>query len=267
MGGLCLWRCNYPIMRPEAYHAEDIVRLLRRCKIATLAELKQALGTRVESTVFRKLGELDYRASYSHRGRFYTLDEIACFDDLGLWSFRSVWFSQHGTLISTAAALVEASEAGYYPSELENILNVSVKVPLLKLIREERLSRQEVSGRYLYVSASAHLRKQQLATRQVYEAQPSALGLGRGIRILPEELKAAIVLFYSLLDEKQRRLYAGLESMKIGHGGDEQIGDLLGLDPNTIARGRRELRAQDVEVDRIRRKGGGRKSVEKKRRK
>jgi len=39
--------------------------------------LKQALGTEADATVFRKLAELSYRTSYSHRGRFYTLDEIA----------------------------------------------------------------------------------------------------------------------------------------------------------------------------------------------
>jgi hypothetical protein len=42
---------------------------------------------------------------------------------------------------------------------------------------------------------------------------------------------------------------------------------LLGLDAGTVARGRRELLAQDVEVDRVRRAGAGRKPVEKKRRK
>jgi len=85
--------------------------------------------------------------------------------------------------------------------------------------------------------------------------------------VLPEELKAAIVLFYSLLDEKQRRLYAGLEALKIGHGGDRQIAELLGLDPSTVARGRRELLARDVESERIRRRGGGRRPVVKKPRK
>jgi hypothetical protein len=39
-------------------------------------------------TVFRKLKELGYRTSYSHRGRFYTLDRIARFDRQGLWSPR-----------------------------------------------------------------------------------------------------------------------------------------------------------------------------------
>ena len=252
-------------MRPQSFHAEELARFLKRHKIATLTELKEALGSEVDSTVFRKLKELAYRTSYSHRGRYYTLDEVARFDERGLWSFRSVWFSVHGTLLSTVEALVRASEAGYYASELENVLHVDVKVPLLKLVRDKRLAREKVLARYLYLSPDASSRKQQLAARQVHEAEPSALGLGVGVRLLPEELKAAIVLFYSMLDEKQRRLYAGLEAMKIGHGGDQQIAELLGMDPSTVARGRRELLARDVEIERVRRKGGGRKEIQKKR--
>ena len=40
-------------------------------------------------TVFRKLKHLGYLASYTHRGRFYTLTEIARFDDHGLWSHEA----------------------------------------------------------------------------------------------------------------------------------------------------------------------------------
>ena len=84
---------------------------------------------------------------------------------------------------------------------------------------------------------------------------------------MPDEVKAAIVLFFSLLDEKQRRLYAGLESLKFGHGGDRRVAELLDLDVGVIARGRQHLLEQDVEVDRVRRVGAGRKRVEKKPRK
>ena len=75
------------------------------------------------------------------------------------------------------------------------------------------------------------------------------------------------MLFFSLLDEQQRRLYAGLEALKTGWGGDVRIAELLNLDTSTVARGRRELLEQDVEVARVRRTGGGRKSAEKKRQK
>ena len=76
---------NYNIiMRPTSFRPEALRALLLRNKIATLDDLKHALGTPVDVTVFRKLKPLDYLSSYSHRGRFYTLRAIALFDDHGL---------------------------------------------------------------------------------------------------------------------------------------------------------------------------------------
>ena len=66
------------------------------------------------------------------------------------------------------------------------------------------------------------------------------------------------MLFYGLLDEQERRLYAGLEALKMGHGGDAQVAELLGLDPATVARGRRELMGGVVARGGARRPGGGR---------
>ena len=67
-------------MRPLSFRSDELRSLLLRNKIATLDELKQALGTSVNVTVFRKLKPLAYLTSYSHRGRYYTLREIARFD-------------------------------------------------------------------------------------------------------------------------------------------------------------------------------------------
>ena len=251
-------------MRPTSFHVESLLALLRRRKVVTLPELKHALGTQTTSTVFRKLASLAYRTSYSHRGAYYTLDETARFDADGLWSFRQVWFSRHGTLLDTVEAMVGASLAGYHADELEGVLHVAVKAPLVKLVRQARLDRQQVAGRWLYLSAEPAVRRRQLSARQVHQAAPSSLGLGGGVRALPDELKAAIVLFYSLLDEQQRRLCAGLEALKIGHGGDTQIAELLGIDPATVAAGRCQLLSGEILTGRARRGGGGRKPAEKK---
>src|SRR3972149_1774270 len=91
-------------MRPTVYSVDALADLLHKQKIATLPELMAALKTSVERTVFRKLRELAYCTSYSHRCCYYTLDEIAEFDHDGLWFFRSVLFSVHGTLLATACA-------------------------------------------------------------------------------------------------------------------------------------------------------------------
>jgi hypothetical protein len=71
-------------MRPVTFSTSSLRLFLRRNRIATLPQLKQVLGTEADVTVFRKLKELSYHTSYSHRGRFYTLDEIADFDERGL---------------------------------------------------------------------------------------------------------------------------------------------------------------------------------------
>ena len=195
-------------MRTQKFRAEDLEELLLNQKIATMDELKNALGTEVDQTVFRKLRQLDYLTSYSHRGRYYTLQGIPRFDELGLWSYGSVFFSRYGTLMATIEALVHLSDAGHYATELEEILQVRVKNSLLNLIQQGRLEREKVLGRYLYCSPEPGERRQQISLRKSEESEPSQGRLPVGV--IPDELKAAILLFISLLDEQQRRLYAGL---------------------------------------------------------
>jgi len=250
-------------MRPVSFHTDELRALLRRNHTATLGEMKHALGTPVDVTVFRKLQPLDYLTSYSHRGRYYTLREIARFDDQGLWSQADVWFSCFGTLVATAAGFVNRSPRGYFADELARALHVEVQDVLHQLTQQRRVTRQMVAGRYLYTATDCALQRGQLLTRRTVESVPT-LADASVREVSAEELKASILLFYSLLDEQQRRLYAGLESLKLGRGGDRQLADFLDLNPHTVAHGRQQLLAQDVEVDRVRRTGGGRKRVEKK---
>ena len=251
-------------MRPLSFRPDALRTLLLRGKIATLDELKQALGTAVDVTVFRKLKPLGYLTSYSHRGRYYTLREIARFDDQGLWSQAEAWFSRFGTLLATAVAFIDRSSRGYFAHELALVLHVEVQDALHQLTQQGRVSRQIVSGRYLYTATDPSAQKRQRLARRTVEFLPTVANVSV-LKVAPEEVKAAILLFYSLLDKQQRRLYAGLESLKLGRGGDRQLADFLDLDPHTVARGRQQLLAQDVEVDRTRKAGAGRKRVEKKR--
>lgn len=251
-------------MRPPSFSSDALRHLLRRNWIATLEELKEALGTAVNVTVFRKLKPLGYLTSYSHRGRYYTLREVAHFDADGLWSHNTVWFSRYGTLLATAEVFVNHSPIGYFAEELARALYVEVQDALHQLVQQRRIARQTVTGLYLYTSIHPTTRQRQLLTRQSVQAVPTVVDAS-ALEIPPAELKTAILLFYSLLDEQQRRLYAGLESLKLGHGGDRQLADFLGLDAHTVARGRQQLLDQEVEFGRVRKTGGGRQRAEKKR--
>jgi hypothetical protein len=250
-------------MRPTSFNPSVLRKHLRRHKIADVAELKSALGTDADLTVFRKLKQLGYLASYTHRGRFYTLTEIARFDDRGLWSHDAVWFSRRGTLLATVEAFVNHSSKGYYAHELAETLHAEVQEPLRHLAQQQRLARIEIHGQFLYTAVDSLQRRNQTLARRSAQAVPLAVH-SAALQASPDELKAAIILFYGLLDEQQRRLFAGLESIRLGHGGDTLLGDFLGLDAHTVAHGRQQLLDQNVVSGRTRRAGGGRTAAEKK---
>ena len=239
-------------MKTNRFTVESLKALFERTPVTTLPQLKAALGTAVDLTVFRKLAALPYRTSYSHRGAYYTLDTLAPYDEQGLWSYQDIHFSRHGTLLDTAAALVIQASAGYFTDELDSVVHVTTKDALRQLVQRGRLDRLECEGRYLYCAPERERCQQQWAARQAQQ-EPE------------DKFQAALVLFYSLLDEQQRRLFAGLESLDWGHGGDQRMARMLGLDADTVARGRTELLSGQVLRERVRRVGGGRPRVEKKR--
>ena len=118
---------NSDIDRLRGLFAKRLIATMDMLKTVARGR-RETVGTVADLTVFRKLRELDYCTSYSHRGRFYTLRELAEFDENGLWWIRSVGFSSRGTLVATAEGLVNASEAGYAVEELDAIVRVGTKM-------------------------------------------------------------------------------------------------------------------------------------------
>ena len=269
MLGVSLWNGSWytsNIMRTAQFHAETLVQLLESRRMATMDDMKRALGTDVNMTVLRKLREIPYLSSYSQRGRYYTLLTVAEFNELGLWTHAGVHFSKFGSLIHTVERFVVRSQTGYLASELSAELQVEVKQPLLQLLRTGRIAREDLGGVYLYTSPERKRRRlQEVGRRACYVDEPFG-SIGRAAAATPDEVKAAIILFLSTLDEKQRRLFAGLESLRLGRGGDRRIAEWTGMDMHTVAKGRQELQKRDVDLKRVRKPGGGRQRVEKKRR-
>ena len=249
------------VMRPQTYSAETIANLIRRHTVVTLEQMQRALDDGARRTVFRKLEQLDYRSSYSHCGRYYTLTELARFDVHGLWEVDGVRFSVHGSLAATAEALVPASPGGLFAAEFDARTGVATSNVLGRLAGGERLARERLDGRYLYCAGDKDTRGRQLRARTAATIAPPPLAARPGSR-----LGAAAALFFGLLNERQRRLYAGLESARMGRGGDRRVARALGLDPATVSRGRHELLAGETGSGRVRKPGGGRKRLERKRR-
>ncbi len=71
----------------------------------------------------------------------------------------------------------------------------------------------------------------------------------------PSLVKKRMKTFYRSLNEKDRRHYAAVEALKLGHGGIGYISQVLGCDQKTISRGITELESDIEPTDPQRKKG------------
>ena len=121
---------------------ETLRKLVKKRSVFDLDALFDALGTRSRMTVFRRLQQVGYLSSFTHGGRFYTLENIPQFDEFGLWFHRDIGFSQAGTLKETVVLQVEKTPEGRTHEELQHLLRVRAHNTLLKLLRQGRIGRE-----------------------------------------------------------------------------------------------------------------------------
>lgn len=144
---------------------DRLLKLLRRRRVVALDDLFGALATRSRMTVFRRLREVGYRTSFTHRGQYYALAELPEFDQWGLWFHGDIGFSRSGTLKETTAVQVQQAPDGRTHGELSHLLRVRVHNSLLDLVHEGRIGRERYRGQHLYVSADADRAAEQLRQR------------------------------------------------------------------------------------------------------
>ena len=76
------------------------------------------------------------------------------------------------------------------------------------------------------------------------------------------EVEEMMKKFYETLSEKDKRRYAAIEALKLGHGGQKYICEVLSCDPGTVQRGTEELKnGSEIPNERIRKIGGGGKKI------
>ena len=75
-----------------------------------------------------------------------------------------------------------------------------------------------------------------------------------------QAIERAMKDYFETLSEKDRRRYAGVEALKLSHGGISYIAELFGIRRKTVRRGMKEvdnMSAAEKRNKRIRKKGGG----------
>lgn len=133
---------------------------------------------------------------------------------------------------------------------------------LAHLYATKRLDRELLAHEYLYLSPTSGQEQRQRRSEAI---QPARARESPGLEEERSEWGGSLRFLLSVLNEKQRRLYLGLESIRLGHGGDAKIARMAGVNVKTVAQGRRQLLARHVTAERIREAGAGRPPLKKNR--
>jgi hypothetical protein len=85
---------------------------------------------------------------------------------------------------------------------------------------------------------------------------PDAPPQDRDMDKYPDDVERKMKQFFTWLSEKDRRRYAAIEALKLGHGGVDYVAQLFHCDPKTIRQGIHDLdQPTDPAPDRVRKKG------------
>ena len=162
-------------MRPRDIQKDkEVADSFHQQKILTIRELCFALGCS-RTTARRRLREWQALTSYDHNGRYYTLPGIHEFSKHGLWQYRGVHFSKHGTLKNTIIHFVTSSKAGLSNNELAEIIGTNPHsfMPQYKELPEVR--RERHGRQIVYYSSEPERYEAQKQSR--FPPQPSAAKL------------------------------------------------------------------------------------------
>lgn len=148
--------------------------LLRANTIMSLSQLRQKLGGRGRSSLFRDLSQLDIIASYTHTGQYHALRVAARFDLDGLWFIHDAGFSIFGTLKNTLTTIISDAESGMTHRELKDLLRINVQNALTDLVKSNMVDRKPLPDRiYVYLSTDELKAEDQLQRRLAIHAQGS----------------------------------------------------------------------------------------------
>lgn len=148
-------------MDSKSHHLELIGQLFSQQNCWMIEDLSHRLGYAVIS-IRRFLKQIGYSRSYSHNGKWYTLQVIPVFNKDGIWLYNDIGFSKHGNLTQTIIHLINKSASGSTARELANKLYYPCHSILTNMYKSKMIDRIKVCAEFSYLSVDNKINQRQL---------------------------------------------------------------------------------------------------------
>ncbi|MCX6355801.1 MAG: hypothetical protein NTZ78_12995 [Candidatus Aureabacteria bacterium] len=161
---------------------DQLRQLLERHPCWMLTELAKALGY-AQISVRRFLKQIGYFRSYSDNGKWYTSRSQPVFDRDGLWRYKAIGFSRHGSLIATIRSLLDKSSTGLSAGELGGKLHHPCDGVLSSMYQGGRLDRIRVGRAFRYLSPQSWINRRQRVALEARQPTAAAAPLSAQVAV------------------------------------------------------------------------------------
>lgn len=168
--------------------AGKALKAFRKSRIMVLGEVAELIHSSIH-TARRRLKEWGAHTSYNRNGRYYALPDVPEFDANGLWRWRGVFFSRHGSLRQTVVELVHRSQAGLDAGEIRSLLKLDPRSFLSAFANHPQLRREKAQGRFVYYCADPPIYARQRQLRCASSIKGRQATAFEAIAILVEKIK------------------------------------------------------------------------------
>ena len=140
----------------------QMIHFFKLHKCLTLKYLSTSLNYSGRS-VQRLLKTIGYYSSFTHNGKWYTLESIPVFDNNGLWFYEGIGFSIYRDLNATIGRLIDDSSKGLMAVDLSTILSTSCPPVLNRLYKTNKIDRVKINRGFVYLSINRTIKSRQVA--------------------------------------------------------------------------------------------------------
>lgn len=178
-----------------------IKKLFQGQKVSTLSQLaKKIIGN--ERTVQRDLKQLNAISSFTHSGRYISLENIPRYDDHGIWFYKDIGFTKYETSLELIMELINSSKEGLTREEIQEITRIKIFQQIQTLLLRDQLHRVKVGNKYVYIPYNVIKNKKKMlkvvGTHQTEAIYDNGVGVEDLIAVLKVVLQEGNIKMRSL---------------------------------------------------------------------
>ena len=163
----------------------------------------------------RFLSSVGYYSSFTHNGKWYTLDSIPRFNRDGLWFHQDIGFSRAGSLTNSLIAITTKSPAGLSAEKLGEKLHCRCHSVLVGLHRRKKLQRRKIGRSFIYIAADPDIAARQHQAISLQNTETQQLPAEIALQVLVEFIRDPNANFTQLAKTIKRKIKITVQTQQI----------------------------------------------------